>query len=134
MLGYINAPSPFTEDGWFKTGDRVEVDGEYYKILGRESEVINVGGNKVYPQEVENVILEMYGVEDVLVYGQNNTILGQFVCARVRLKVFARYNTESVDKQIKDYCRARLASYKVPMQITFTEETMFPDRFKKQRI
>ena len=42
MLGYLNAPSPFTEDGWFKTGDTVEVDGEYIKILGRKSEIINV--------------------------------------------------------------------------------------------
>src|SRR5690606_3810396 len=44
MLGYLNAPSPFTEDGWFKTGDAVEVDGEYIRILGRKSELINVGG------------------------------------------------------------------------------------------
>jgi long-chain acyl-CoA synthetase len=44
MLGYINAPSPFTEDGWFMTGDQVEEDGEYIKILGRKSEIINVGG------------------------------------------------------------------------------------------
>ena len=47
MLGYLNAPSPFTEDGWFITGDAVEVDGEYIKILGRKSELINVGGEKV---------------------------------------------------------------------------------------
>ncbi|MFC1485182.1 fatty acid--CoA ligase family protein, partial [bacterium] len=44
MLGYLNAPSPFTEDGWLHTGDEVEVDGEYIKILGRKSEMINVGG------------------------------------------------------------------------------------------
>ena len=46
MLGYLNAPSPFTEDGWFITGDAVEVDGEYIRILGRKSELINVGGGK----------------------------------------------------------------------------------------
>ena len=51
MLGYLNAPSPFTEDGWFKTGDSVLTDGEFIKILGRESEIINVGGEKVYPME-----------------------------------------------------------------------------------
>ena len=48
MLGYLNAKSPFTKDGWFKTGDKVKVNGEYIKILGRESEIINVGGEKVY--------------------------------------------------------------------------------------
>ena len=42
MLGYLNAESPFTEDGWFRTGDKVEVDGDYIKILGRKSEIINV--------------------------------------------------------------------------------------------
>ena len=46
MLGYLNAPSPFTPDGWLQTGDVVEVDGEYIKILGRNSEIINVGGRR----------------------------------------------------------------------------------------
>ena len=46
MLGYLNAESPYTKDGWFKTGDLVEVKGEYIKILGRKSEIINVGGKK----------------------------------------------------------------------------------------
>jgi long-chain acyl-CoA synthetase len=46
MLGYLNAPSPFTEDGWFDTGDKVEVDGDYFRILGRDSEIINFGGQK----------------------------------------------------------------------------------------
>ena len=56
MLGYLNAPSPFDEDGWFITGDEVEEKGEYIRVLGRKSEIINVGGEKVYPQEVENII------------------------------------------------------------------------------
>ena len=50
MLGYLNAPSPFDEEGYFDTGDTVEVEGEWLRILGRESEIINVGGNKVYPR------------------------------------------------------------------------------------
>ena len=84
MLGYLNVPSPFTEDGWFKTGDAVEVDSEYIKILGRKSEIINVGGEKVYPQEVENVILEIDNVAEVTVYGEKNPIIGNIVCAKVR--------------------------------------------------
>ncbi len=56
MLGYLNAPSPFTEDGWFVTGDMVVQDGEYIQFLGRKSEIINVGGEKVFPSEVENII------------------------------------------------------------------------------
>ena len=77
MLGYLNASSPFTEDGWLKTGDAVEVDGEYIKTLGRKSEIINVGGEKVYPQEVENVIQEMDNVIEVTVYREKNSIIGK---------------------------------------------------------
>ena len=49
MLGYLNAESPFTDDGWFVTGDQVLQKDDYIKILGRKSEIINVGGEKVYP-------------------------------------------------------------------------------------
>ena len=60
-----------SKDGWFITGDSVEVDGEYFKILGRKSEIINVGGEKVFPQEVENVILEIPNVVDVVVFAES---------------------------------------------------------------
>ncbi|MCG8378803.1 MAG: fatty acid--CoA ligase family protein, partial [Proteobacteria bacterium] len=81
MLGYLNAPSPFTEDGWFMTGDAVEVDGEYIRILGRRSELINVGGEKVFPAEVESVIQTMEGVEEVVVAGEANPLTGNIVVA-----------------------------------------------------
>jgi len=81
MLGYLNAATPFTKDGWFKTGDAVEVDGDYIKILGRKSELINVGGEKVYPQEVESVIQEIENVAEVRVYKEKNSIIGNIVCA-----------------------------------------------------
>ena len=61
VMGYLNSSmDSFTEDGWFKTGDLVEAteDG-YIKIIGRNKEVINVGGEKVLPNEVESVILEI---------------------------------------------------------------------------
>src|SRR5688572_9325102 len=83
MLGYINAPSPYTDDGWFKTGDAVEVKADYFRILGRKSELINVGGEKVYPQEVENIIREFENVVDVTVYGEKHALTGNIVCARV---------------------------------------------------
>jgi acyl-CoA synthetase (AMP-forming)/AMP-acid ligase II len=51
MEGYLNAESEFDADGWFNTKDRVEVDGEYFRILGRVTDIINVGGQKVYPSE-----------------------------------------------------------------------------------
>jgi acyl-CoA synthetase (AMP-forming)/AMP-acid ligase II len=74
MVGYLNAPSDFDEEGWFNTHDLVEVDGDYFRILGRSTDLINVGGQKVYPTEVENVILEMDNIEDVAVFGEKNNL------------------------------------------------------------
>lgn len=132
MLGYLNAKSPFTEDGWFITGDSVEVDGEYFKILGRKSEMINVGGEKVFPQEVENVILEIPEVEDVVVYAESNAFTGKIVCAKIK------YNgTETkaeVVKKVKTYCRTKLESFKVPVKIELVDTTFESDRFKKSRV
>lgn len=132
MLGYLNAKSPFTEDGWFITGDSVEVDGEYLKILGRKSEMINVGGEKVFPQEVENVILEIPEVEDVVVYAESNAFTGKIVCAKIK------YNgTETkaeVVKKVKTYCRTKLESFKVPVKIELVDTTFESDRFKKSRV
>jgi long-chain acyl-CoA synthetase len=132
MVGYLNAPSPFTEDGWFVTGDAVEVKGDYFKILGRKSEMINVGGEKVFPQEVENVILEDKNVLDVLVYAEDNRLTGKIVCAKIK------YNTDEpkseIIKRIKKHCRARLQSFKVPVKIELVEGTFESGRFKKNRI
>lgn len=131
MLGYLNAPSPFTEDGWFMTGDAVEVDGEYLKILGRKSELINVGGEKVYPQEVENFIQQLDNIADVTVYGEKNPILGNVVCAKIRLEQEEDRGGASV--RIKRACREGLQSFKVPVKIEFVDVAAHNDRFKKVR-
>ena len=132
MLGYINASSPFTEDGWFKTGDAVEVKGEFLRILGRKSELINVGGEKVFPQEVENVILELSEVLDVVVFGQKNPLTGNIVCARVYAA--GDHTKESIIKIVKTHCRSRLASFKVPVKVTVETQGFENTRFKKERL
>jgi len=132
MLGYLNAPSPFTEDGWFMTGDQVEVDGEYFKILGRKSEIINVGGEKVYPQEVESIILELTELTDVIVYGEDNRFTGKIVCAKVSYQ--GNEEKSEIIKRIKTHCRLKLQSFKVPVKISLTDSTFESDRFKKNRI
>ncbi len=131
MMGYLNAPSPFTEDGWFKTGDAVEVDGEYIKILGRKSELINVGGEKVYPAEVESTLQLMDGVEDVAVRGEPNPITGHIVHARVKLST-----DESLPmfrKRMHEFCKDKLARFKIPQKIELVEQSMHGERFKKMR-
>jgi len=131
MLGYLNAPNPFTEDGWYNTGDSVEVNGEYIRILGRESEMINVGGEKVYPTEIEEVILMMPGVEDVAVKGIESPITGQIVQARVKL------NTDETlsdfRKRMRLFCKDKLANYKIPQKVVFENQAFHGGRFKKMR-
>ncbi len=131
MIGYINAVSPFTEDGWFITGDTVEVKGDYFKILGRKSEIINVGGEKVFPQEVENVILSMENVLDVMVYGEKHPFTGNIVCAKVFLDDMFDRNT--CLKQIKLHCKEKLEPFKVPIKIIIVDEPFYSDRFKEKR-
>ena len=131
MLGYLNAPSPFTEDGWFKTGDAVLVDGEYMKILGRRSEMINVGGQKVFPAEVESVIQQMDGVEEVAVSGERNMLTGQIVKARVKLSTDE--SLSDFKKRLRKFCKGKLESYKVPQKVELSEEYLHGNRFKKMR-
>lgn len=132
MLGYLNAPSPFTEDGWFITGDRVEVDGEYIRIMGRDSETINMGGLKVNPIEVESVIMEMPEVLDVTVYGEKHYIFNRIVCARVTPKDPVT-DTKDFGKKVKAFCQEKIDSYKVPVKIVITAERQHTERFKKNR-
>ncbi len=131
MLGYLNAESPFTKDGWLKTGDAVEVDGEYIRILGRQSEVINVGGEKVYPAEVESVLQLMDGVEDVAVSAEPNSIAGQIVTARVKLTTGEKVS--DFRRRMHTFCRGRLPKFKIPQKIILVGELMHGDRFKKIR-
>ena len=131
MLGYLNAESPFTEDGFFKTGDYVEEHGEWIKILGRKSNLIFTAGEKVHPSEVESVILECEGVDDVLVFGKPNPLLGNIVSAIV--KIGSSLDKEKVKKEILNTCRSKLSRIKVPMSIEFTHEDLFTMRLKKER-
>ena len=132
MLGYLNAPSPFTDDGWFITGDEVlEKDG-YIRILGRKSEIINVGGEKVYPQEIENIILEIDNVLDVTVFSEDNAITGKIVCANISIKDLE--NPKEEIKNIKKYCRSKMKSYMVPVKVNILESGHYNSRFKKKRV
>lgn len=131
MLGYLNAPSPFTEDGWFITGDMVEVKGDYVRILGRDTEIINVGGEKVYPAEVEGVIGDMPGVLDVCVTSEDHAITGKIVKAVVRLSTDE--DRSAFRKRMTAFLADKLPTYKIPQKVTLTDQDMHGDRFKKMR-
>ncbi len=131
MVGYLNAPSEFDADGWFNTQDQVEVDGEYFRILGRVTDLINVGGQKVYPTEVENVILQMDNIQDVAVFGERHALLGQIVVAKVILD--APEALDSVKKRVRHACLSQLAPFKVPSKVLLAEGMLHSARQKKIR-
>jgi acyl-CoA synthetase (AMP-forming)/AMP-acid ligase II len=131
MLGYLNAPSPFTADGWFMTKDMVEVDGDYVRFLGRRSEIINVGGEKVYPAEVEEALLGMEGVEQVLVSGEKSAITGQMVAAVVRLSTGE--SAAQFRGRMREFCAGKLAPFKIPQKVTLSAEPLHNARFKRIR-
>jgi acyl-CoA synthetase (AMP-forming)/AMP-acid ligase II len=131
MLGYLNADQPFDGDGWFNTHDAVEIDGDRLRVLGRASELINVGGEKVYPTAVEDVLLQMPGVRDACVFAKPNPVTGQVVAARVWLGEDcdpARFR-----ESLREFCCARLAPYQMPMAIEISHGPLHGARFKKIR-
>ncbi|RKH12990.1 long-chain fatty acid--CoA ligase [Corallococcus sp. CA053C] len=132
MVGYLNAPSPFNDEGWFNTGDAVEVDGEYMRILGRKSEIINVGGEKVYPAEVESVLLQLPNVTDATVVGRPSPITGNVVVARVTVR--EPEDVSALTKRLRQFCRSRLDAYKIPVAVEVVEGRLHGDRFKKARV
>lgn len=131
MIGYLNAPSPFTEDGWFKTGDAVAVNGEYLCILGRLIEIIRVGEENVFPTDVESVIQSFDNIEDALVYGADHPVTGQAICAKIKTQ--KPVNTHEFALQLLQYCQEKLPPHKVPVRFEFVEENFIAERFKKQR-
>lgn len=132
MLGYLNAPSPIDADGWMNTGDLVEMRDGLIRFLGRTSEVINVGGQKVFPSEVESVILEAEGVTEVMVTSVPHSLLGNAVVAKIALA--STEDHKAAAERLREHCRQRLQKYKVPMRYEFVEPSeLITDRAKKRR-
>ena len=113
MLGYLNAPSPFDENGWYDTKDVVEERDGFYKVVGRTSEVINVGGLKFMASEVERVALLYKDISLVKAYGKDNPITGQHAEIIVQPK-----DLEQFDKRdFKNHLSEHLQSHMVPRKI-----------------
>lgn len=131
MMGYLNAPNPFDEEGWFNTKDKVEIKGDYIKILGRTTDIINVGGEKVYPIEVESTFLKCPGVIDVRIYSEKNAITGSSIVAEIL--VHKENNNRQFTKTLRNYCVEQLERFKIPSKFILTENALYTDRLKKQR-
>lgn len=113
MLGYLNASSPFDTEGWYDTKDVVETKGDYYKVVGRISDVINVGGLKFMASEVERVALMYPNVSLVKAIAKQNPITGQHV------ELLAQPTFEgAVDKDnLMAFLKERLQAHMTPKRI-----------------
>lgn len=132
IMGYLNADmSRFTDDGWFRTGDMVEEKDGYIRIIGRNTDIINVGGEKVLPSEVESVIFSMPHVNDCIVYGEKNPITGQMVVAKIMYDTDVKLT--DLKKKVVNFCSDKLARYKIPAKVVLMTESEYSERFKKKR-
>jgi len=113
MLGYLNADSPFDEEGWYNTKDIVEERDGYYKVTGRTSEVINVGGLKFMASEVERVALQYEHVELAKAEAKPNPITGQ----HVELTVQSAANCDIDKACLKAFLSEQLANHMVPKRL-----------------
>ncbi|HMO94009.1 MAG TPA: fatty acid--CoA ligase family protein [Pirellulaceae bacterium] len=109
--------SRLDQSGFLDTQDIVKVSGDRVVFLGRVSGAINVGGNKVVPEEVEQVIRSVVGIQEVKVYPRRNSVVGQLVAADVVLQ--DGFDATSVREKINQICRAQLEAWQVPAFIRF---------------
>lgn len=132
ISGYINTNEKAIDSGWFKTGDLVETkDDTYFKIVGRKNEVINVGGEKVLPAEIEDFVMAIEGVDDCTAFSVANGMTGQAV--GIKVIVNQKVNTRDLKKIIRKLSRQKLEGFKVPVKIIFDTEMQHTERFKKER-
>jgi fatty-acyl-CoA synthase len=123
MKGYYKKQEATEEvidaDGWLYTGDLSVVDGDgYYKITGRAKDMIIRGGENIYPREIEEYLYTHPHVLDVQVVGVPSVKYGEEVCACVRL----RPGTKATAEEIIDFCKGKIARFKVPKYVTFVDD------------
>ena len=133
MIGYLNAPNPINEEGWMNTGDQVETRGDYIRILGRKSEMINIGGQKVFPIEIETVLLEIDNIVESIVYGKKNQIMGQILNANI--SIHHPEEKKLLIERIRKHCLSKLPKWKIPVKFNIvSKEEQISVRYKKKRI
>ena len=130
-LGYLGESNErFTEDGWFRTGDRVELEADgTLRFLGRTVEIINVGGEKVFPAEVESALLGIPEIDACRIFGVPNPILGQAVCAEVVSS--ADIPPAELRSIVRRFAREHLPRHKIPVDIRLVPEVHIGPRGKR---
>ena len=119
--GYLNAPEENAaafRDGWFRTGDLGYLDDEGYLFLtGRKKEMINKGGRKIAPAEIDAVLLSYPGISDAMVFRIPDPTLGEEIAAMV-----VRTDKQVSEEDLRQYCLDHLVQFKVPQKVFFVDE------------
>ena len=126
MMGYLNSVSPFDEDGWYDTKDLVEISGDFLRIVGRTTDVVNVAGLKFLTSEVETIAFNYPGISDLNILVKSNPITGQHIEMTVRVINDVIFDQDSY----KDYLNSKLPRHMLPRRILFGEIPI-NHRFKK---
>jgi long-chain acyl-CoA synthetase len=121
--GYLNKPEAtqeaFDGEGWFYSGDIAYMDAEGYAyIVDRKKDMINVGGEKVFPSEVEDMMLSHSKIKDLVIVGIPDDLKGEAPKAFIALQE----GKTATEQEIRAYCKAKMAPYKVPVAVEFIEE------------
>lgn len=109
-------------DGWFPTGDMVKVTSDRIYFVGRKQAIINVGGFKVYPYEVEEIIHRVPGVLHVRVSSEKSSVLGELV--RADIEIIAKADKAKIEKQIAAICQKELARPKIPRIVSISKKPL----------
>ena len=131
--GYLNADKNnlnFTQDGWFKTGDLVKQlpDGSI-KILGRKNKTINIGGQKVLPSEIENILMQIPEIHDCTVFAEDHPFTGQTPVAKITPS--QPIDVTNLKKIVRTFCRNKLALHKIPTKLILLNSIELTNRLKK---
>ena len=123
-------------EGWYATGDLVEICGERVYFLGRKSETINIGGNKVQPARLEAIFRELDYISDIKIYPKKSSLVGNLLAAEVVLTEEATTNfgeRNRVQNMLETFCQKNLASYERPRFWGFVSQIELTDAQKKKR-
>lgn len=123
--------SPRQESAWIATGDLIERIGDRCYFVGRRTELINVGGNKVHPLRVEQVVQGVSGVADVRVFGKTSSLVGQMVACEFAVAEGA--DRDAVKQEVLRECRERLAPHERPRFLEIVEKIQLSEAGKKVR-
>jgi long-chain acyl-CoA synthetase len=126
MMGYLNADSPFDQEGWYDTKDLVEVKGDLLKVVGRTTDVVNVAGLKFLTSEVESVALNYPGISNLRILVKSNPITGEHIEIIIKVVNKDLFSIED----FKLFLAAKLPKHMLPRRITFGD-VVINHRFKK---